>query len=281
MDPVFAWIENSALSDWVRDSPCTCAFPIIVTLHNIGMAFLAGGSIVIDLRLIGFASTMPLKPMARFVPLLWLAFSVIAATGILLLVAYPTKALTNPLFYIKLCLVAVAIGLVYRIATHILRGPSGADPELLPRQSQAARRRLAARPGSPSSRPAAIWPTRTNGKCSASPPSCSARGIASMEMAPWEVWVRSTELHALRAALAGAAAVAADADAAPSPGFTLLIGTVGFFDLRARGVAKGIPLRAIRGRPGTAPRQSQAARRRLAGDLGRPHRGRPLSGLYA
>ena len=28
-------------------------------------------------------------------------------------------------------------------------------------------------------------------------------------------------------------------------GFTLLIGTVGFFDLRALGVAKGIPLRAI------------------------------------
>jgi hypothetical protein len=131
MDPVFAWIENSALSDWIRDSPCTCAFPIIVTLHNIGMAFLAGGSIVIDLRLIGFASTMPLRPMARFVPLLWLAFALNAGTGILLLIAYPTKALTNPLFYIKLCLVALALTLVYRIATDILRAP-GADPERLP-----------------------------------------------------------------------------------------------------------------------------------------------------
>ena len=130
MDPVFAWIENSALSDWVRDSSCTCAFPIIVTLHNIGMAFLAGGSIVIDLRLIGFASTMPIRPMARFVPLLWLAFALNAGTGILLLIAYPTKALTNPLFYIKLCLVALALTLVYRIATDILRA-SGAEPQPL------------------------------------------------------------------------------------------------------------------------------------------------------
>src|SRR5712672_143717 len=121
MDPVFSWIETSALSDWVRDSDCTCAFPIIVTLHNIGMAFLAGGSIVIDLRIIGLASAMPLKPMGRFVPLLWLALAVNAVTGILLLIAYPTKALTNPLFYIKLSLIALAVGLAYRIATDILR----------------------------------------------------------------------------------------------------------------------------------------------------------------
>ena len=121
MDPVFAWLEGSALSDWVRGSECICAFPAIVTLHNIGMAFLAGGSVAIDLRIIGFAPHVPLKPMGRFVPLLWLAFALNAVTGILMLIAYPTKALTNPLFYIKLCLVALAVWLVYRIAADILR----------------------------------------------------------------------------------------------------------------------------------------------------------------
>jgi hypothetical protein len=120
VDPFFAWIESSDLSQWVRGSECVCAFPTIVTLHNIGMAFLAGGGIAIDLRLIGFAPGIPLKPMARFVPLLWLAFAVNAVTGILLLIGYPTKALTNPLFYIKLSLVALALGLLYRIATDIL-----------------------------------------------------------------------------------------------------------------------------------------------------------------
>jgi hypothetical protein len=122
VDAFLAFVEHSELSEWVR-SDCVCAFPTIVTLHNIGMAFLAGGSVVIDLRLLGFAPAMPLKPMARFVPVLWLALTVIAATGMLLLIAYPTKALTNPLFYIKLCLVALAVGLVYRIAKHILRAP--------------------------------------------------------------------------------------------------------------------------------------------------------------
>jgi hypothetical protein len=123
VDPIFSWIETSALSEWIRGSECICAFPAIVTLHNIGLAFLAGGGIVIDLRLIGFASDMPLRPMARFSPVLWLAFAVNATTGVLLLIAYPTKALTNPLFYIKLSVLALALVLAYRIVTRVLRGP--------------------------------------------------------------------------------------------------------------------------------------------------------------
>ena len=43
MDAFLAFVENSALSEWVRGSDRICAFPTIVTLHNIGMAFLAGG----------------------------------------------------------------------------------------------------------------------------------------------------------------------------------------------------------------------------------------------
>ena len=121
MEPIFAWIEHSTLSDWIRSSDCVCAFPAIVTLHNIGMAFLAGCGIAIDLRIIGFAPGIPLKPMARLVPLMWLAFAVNASTGILLLIAYPTKALTNPLFYTKLGLVALALGLVYLVARDVLR----------------------------------------------------------------------------------------------------------------------------------------------------------------
>jgi hypothetical protein len=137
MDPLFAWIETSALSQWIRGSECICAFPAIVTLHNIGLAFLAGGGIVIDLRLIGFAADMPLRPMVRFSPVLWLAFAVNATTGVLLLIAYPTKALTNPLFYIKMSVLALALFLIYRIVTQVLRAPqadggqSTANPRVL------------------------------------------------------------------------------------------------------------------------------------------------------
>ena len=58
------------------------------------------------------APGVPLKWMAGFLPLLWLSFAVNALTGTLLLMAYPTKQLTNPVFYVKVCLIALAV-LIY------------------------------------------------------------------------------------------------------------------------------------------------------------------------
>ena len=123
MDPFLALIEHSALSEWIRGSESIFAFPTIITMHVIGMGFLAGGSAAIDLRILGFAPNIPLTAMRRFLPLLWLAFALNAASGTLLLIAYPTKAFTNPVFYVKLVLIAVAVGLVYRIGRTVLGAP--------------------------------------------------------------------------------------------------------------------------------------------------------------
>ncbi|HLH96149.1 MAG TPA: hypothetical protein VKW08_13630 [Xanthobacteraceae bacterium] len=120
MDTIFAFIEESALSEWIRGSDSLLAFPTIITLHALGLGFLAGGGTAIDLRLLGFAPAIPLKALARFLPVVWLAFAVNAVSGTLLLIAYPTKAFTNPLFYVKLGLIALALFLVHRIGT-ILR----------------------------------------------------------------------------------------------------------------------------------------------------------------
>jgi hypothetical protein len=123
MDPFLAFIEHSELSEWVRGSDSLLAFPGIITVHALGMGFLAGGSAAIDLRILGVARGVSLKAMAGILPLLWVAFGLNAVTGTLMLIAYPTKALTNPLFYAKLGLVALGVGLVYRIGATVLRAP--------------------------------------------------------------------------------------------------------------------------------------------------------------
>jgi hypothetical protein len=144
VDPFLAWIEDSDLSNWIRGSTSLLAFPTIITLHTIGMGFLAGGAAAISLRLLGFAPGIPLKPIERLYPLLWLAFAVNVATGILLLIAYPTKALTNPLFLIKLGLVGIAMWLLHHIGTTVLRAgdadkpPAGAPVKSLALGSLAA-----------------------------------------------------------------------------------------------------------------------------------------------
>lgn len=122
MDPVFAWIESSALSEWIRGE-CICAFPTIITIHTICMGLLAGGSSVIDLRILGFAPGIPLERTQGFLPVLWVAFAVNAVTGTILLIAYPTKQLTNPVFYTKVALIAFAVWLFYRVGKEIMHSP--------------------------------------------------------------------------------------------------------------------------------------------------------------
>lgn len=118
LDPFLAWVESTALSRWVVESPSIFAFPGILVLHALGMGFAVGISAAMDLRILGVARGVPLAEMRRLLPYLWAGFWLNAVSGLLLLAGYPTKALTNPVFYLKLILIAVAMTLVVRISRH-------------------------------------------------------------------------------------------------------------------------------------------------------------------
>jgi hypothetical protein len=116
IDPFLAWVESTALSQWIVGSPSMFAFPGILTFHAIGMGFAVGISAALNLRILGVAPGVPLADMRRFMPFLWGGFWMNAVSGVLLLIGYPTKALTNPVFYLKLILIAVAMALLVRIS---------------------------------------------------------------------------------------------------------------------------------------------------------------------
>jgi hypothetical protein len=103
------------------------AFPGILTLHAIGMGFAVGVSAAIDLRILGVAPNVPIQQLRRFLPILWAGFWLNAGSGVLLLIGYPTKALTNPVFYLKLTLIAVAMVLLVRISRQVFETGSGAS----------------------------------------------------------------------------------------------------------------------------------------------------------
>jgi hypothetical protein len=105
-DQLFAWLEGTALSVWIVQSPSLLAFPGILAAHTIGLALLVGLTAAFDLRLLGVAPQVPPAAFARFLPLMRCGLWLNVLTGLALLLAYPTKALTNPVFYLKLSLVA-------------------------------------------------------------------------------------------------------------------------------------------------------------------------------
>lgn len=115
-DPFFTWVEASALSQWIVGSPSLLAFPGILCVHAVGMALAVGVSVAFDLRVLGVTRGMPLAEMRRFLPVLWVGFWLNLASGVLLLIGYPTKALTNPVFYLKLALIAVAMVLMVKLS---------------------------------------------------------------------------------------------------------------------------------------------------------------------
>ena len=83
------------------------------------MALLVGTSAVIGLRLLGVAGDLPLPMLKRFFPIVWTGFWLQLVSGVVLLVAYPTKSLTSPAFYVKLVLIAAAMMTMARIEKHV------------------------------------------------------------------------------------------------------------------------------------------------------------------
>jgi len=108
-------IESSGLSTWIRESNALYAFPGILIVHTIGMALAAGSIAAIGLRLLGVARQIPLASLRELVPVAWIGLLLNIASGILLVVAYPTKALTNPIFYLKLLVIVAAVAVVRRL----------------------------------------------------------------------------------------------------------------------------------------------------------------------
>src|SRR4026207_167388 len=137
MDGFFGWLEATTLSTWLRDSPSLWAFPFVLILHTVGLAFMVGANVAWDVRGLGFLNGVRFQSMERYFLVMWGAFWLNASSGLLLLIAYPTKALTNPLFYVKLTLIGVGLVLARGIRRHMR---SQIDDDAMP----AALRALAA-----------------------------------------------------------------------------------------------------------------------------------------
>lgn len=126
LDPLFVWIESTTFSIWIRESNSVFAFPGILAAHTIGLGLLAGLNGALDLRLLGAAPGIPPGVFRRLMPVMWFGLWMNVVSGIVLLLGYPTKALTNPVFYLKLGLIAAGLVLLRTI----LRRAD--DPQMAP-----------------------------------------------------------------------------------------------------------------------------------------------------
>lgn len=129
MDLFFAWLEGTALSAWVRGSAGFFGFEGIIVFHALGMGTVVGLNAAIGLRILGAAPRVPLRALTGVFPVIWIGLAMNVVSGALLLVGYPTKALTNPVFYVKLACITLGLILMLRIRDTVLCAPAtGAAP---------------------------------------------------------------------------------------------------------------------------------------------------------
>jgi len=116
-------IENSGFSAWVRESPSVWAYPFVIFLHAAGLSIVVGLSSVIDLAVLGFAPGLPLAPMKKLYRLIAAGFWMNAISGIVLTMADATTMVLNPIFWIKMILIALAVANVLVIKNEVFGDP--------------------------------------------------------------------------------------------------------------------------------------------------------------
>jgi hypothetical protein len=120
----FAWLQETPFAHWVASDPSLLAYPTILTLHTVGMAIVVGTCVVMDLRLLGIATDVPLTALKGAPRLVWTGFLINAATGVALFTTDAEHKATQTVFFVKLALIFLALAVYARLRKLVFRGPA-------------------------------------------------------------------------------------------------------------------------------------------------------------
>jgi hypothetical protein len=122
---VLSSLESSGFSTWLRESNSIWGYPLVLTMHTVGLALLVGANTVLDLRLLGFAVRLPLDELSRAFRVMWIGFWINAVSGAVLFAADATTRGTSRLFIGKLFLVLFGVLVIVAIRRQVF----GETPE--------------------------------------------------------------------------------------------------------------------------------------------------------
>ena len=122
----FESLQNSAFTEWFLGSESIWAYPTVLTLHTIGLAVLVGASVVLHLRVLGVGTAIPAYRLRVLYSLVWPAFALNLASGLILFVTQAADRVVQPLFYLKLGSIALALWLGQRAKRAVFDVPDPA-----------------------------------------------------------------------------------------------------------------------------------------------------------
>ena len=119
--PFFQWCETLWLGQVVVGS--SWLFPVIQSVHLIGLALLGGSILLVDFRLLGLGLTgRAVSELARDArPWMITALIAMVLTGIPLFLSEPIKCYYNTAFWIKMTTLPIALVFAFTVRTRVTR----------------------------------------------------------------------------------------------------------------------------------------------------------------
>lgn len=128
-----AWLRTfTTLADFMQTR---WAWPVVESVHFVGLTLLFGSIAVWDFRLMGFLRDMPAAAFHKLVPFATIGFAINLVSGSLFLVTFPDQYVYNAAFHLKmLCLILAGANVMVFYVTSFRRmaalGPGDQPPAL-------------------------------------------------------------------------------------------------------------------------------------------------------
>ena len=95
------------MSSWITTNPI--AYPALEVVHITGIALLVGNLVLVELRVWGLGSTLPLPALARLgLTVSLIGFGLAAASGLLMFASQAAELMANRAFVVKMGLLTLA-----------------------------------------------------------------------------------------------------------------------------------------------------------------------------
>jgi hypothetical protein len=127
LDSLSAWLKSTSLSSAIVHYPWI--WPTAETLHFMGLALLVGSVALLDLRMLGLAKRIPIRPLHLLLGWGILGFIINVLTGLVFFIGAPSQYVHNVPFWLKLLFIFLAgINALLFYVTGIFRDVEAVGP---------------------------------------------------------------------------------------------------------------------------------------------------------
>jgi hypothetical protein len=122
---VFEWLEGTRLALWVGES--LWGYPLMLSVHIIGLAIVVGIFTMLDLRLLGVVGEIEFEAFEAPFSLAWLGLGINTLSGLALFSSQAMTFIVSVPFLVKITSIAAGVILAVLLRARLRRGAAAWD----------------------------------------------------------------------------------------------------------------------------------------------------------